>query len=79
MIQRYNGNTKMVKATRYSARDLKSLCILLENLGEGLGSRRGCCWGYISVYENTPKKLPHLPSKVIQLYLMVQGRAQLEY
>ena len=37
MIQRYNDNTKMVKATRYSARDLKSLYILLENLAEGLG------------------------------------------
>ena len=28
-------------------------------------SRREHCWGYISIYENTPKKLPHLPPKSI--------------
>ena len=32
------------------------LHVLLENL-RGLGSRRERCWGYASVYENTPEKL----------------------
>ena len=49
-------------------RDLKNLGILPENSAEGRGSRRECCWGYISICENTPGKL-------LQLYLKFQGRA----
>ena len=45
------------------ARDCKNLCILLENSAEGLGFSREHCWGYISIYENIPKKLPHLHPK----------------
>ena len=62
----------MAKAVRKSARDLKNLCILPKNWTEGLSSWRECYWGYVSIYENTPKKLP-------QLYLVVQGRVQLEH
>ena len=54
---------KKAKAARYSAWDLKNLRILLEYSAEGLGARRECCWGYVFVYENTPKKLLHLPRK----------------
>ena len=36
---------------------------MLENSAWGLRSRREHCWGYISIYKNTPKKLPHLPPK----------------
>ena len=43
-----------------SARDLKHLLILPENSAEDLGSRREHCCGYRSIYQNTPKKLPHL-------------------
>ena len=57
MSQRYNENTKRPKLKKKSAGDLDNLCILLENSAEGLRSRRKCCWGYISVYENTPEKL----------------------
>ena len=62
---------KKAKAARYLAWDLENLCILSENSAENLVSKRQCCWGYVSVSENTPEKLS-------QLYLMVQGRAQLE-
>ena len=55
------------------ARELsKNVCILPENSVKGLESRRERSWGYLSVYENTIKKFP-------QLYLAVQGRAQLEH
>ena len=43
-----------------------------EDSADGFGFRRGCCWGYLFVYENAPEKLS-------QLDLMVQGRAQLEH
>ena len=33
---------------------------LPENSAESLGSRTERCWGYVSIYENTPKKLPQL-------------------
>ena len=59
---------KKAKAARYSARELKSLCVLPESSTDGLGSRRERCWSYaVSVFENTPKNL------------VVRGRAQLEY
>ena len=41
--------------TRYSAWDLKNLCIFTENLAGGLGSRKE--HGYVSVFDNTPEKL----------------------
>ena len=53
---------KNAKAKSKSARDLKSVHILLENSAEGLDSIRERCRGYISVYENT-EKLEHLPQK----------------
>ena len=59
---------KKAKATRYSARYLKNVCILPENSVEDLRSRRECCWSYIvSVFENMPKNL------------VVQGKVQLEH
>ena len=33
------------------------------NLQEGHGSRREHCWDYVSVFENTSKKLLHLSPK----------------
>ena len=49
---------KKAKVTRYSTSDLKTLHILPENAAGALRSRRECCRGYVSVYENTPEKLP---------------------
>ena len=39
------------------------------NSAERLKSRRECCWGYVSIFENTPKKLPHVSPKSWQLKL----------
>ena len=50
----------MVLVEKKSARDLKNLCILLENSAEGLWSMIECCWGCKSICDNTPEKLPHL-------------------
>ena len=61
MSQRYNDNR--ARAKRKSARDLKNLVILQENSAEGLRPRREHCWDYVSIYENTPEKLPHLSPK----------------
>ena len=67
----YNDNIKKAKATsRFSARDLKNLCILPKNSAEGLGSKRELrsIWSYVvSAFENTTKNL------------VVQGRVQLEH
>ena len=52
-------NDKTAKATRYSAWGLKNLHILPENLARFLVSRRKCCWGYLSIFENTLKKRIH--------------------
>ena len=39
-------------------KNIKNLCILLENSAVGLGSSRKRCWSYIvSAFENTPKNL----------------------
>ena len=55
------------------ARELsKNVHILPENSVEGLESRGEWSWGYLSVYENTIKRFE-------QIYLAVQGRAQLEH
>ena len=40
MSQRYNDNTKRPKLQDAQLKDLKRLCILPENLPEGLGFRR---------------------------------------
>ena len=59
---------KKAKAARYSAMDLKNLCILPENSAEGFMSRRKHCGSYIvSAFQNIPKNL------------LVQGRMQLEH
>ena len=51
---------KKAKAARYSAGNLKNLPILPKNSAKGLRPSRELGWGYISVYENTPKKLPQI-------------------
>ena len=42
------------------------------NSAECVRSRAESCWGYGSIYKNTPKKL-------LQLYLVVQGSMQMEH
>ena len=48
---------KKAKAERKSSRNCKNFHVLPENLAKGLGSRREHCWGYVSIYENTPGNL----------------------
>ena len=58
IIYESNIMTKKAKVSRYLARDLKNLCILLKNSAEGLGSRREhCLSNVVSVFENTAQKL----------------------
>ena len=51
----------------------------MKNSAEGLEPRRECCWDCVSIYENTPEKVRHLPPKNCCNYLVVQGRVQLEH
>ena len=78
LMLRFKQQHKRAKAKRKSARDLKNLSILPENSAEGLRSRRECCWGYVSIYENAPLKFPHLPPTSCHNFV-VQGKAQLEH
>ena len=67
MSQIYNDNTKRPKPkeNQLGILEISSMEFthFARNLAEGLGSRRECCWGYVSIFENTPKKLPHLSPK----------------
>ena len=74
MSQRYNDNKKKAKAKRKSARDPKSVHILLENSAEGLDSIRERCRCYISIYDNTSEKLEHLSHKNFATMLLSGSR-----
>ena len=66
MSQIYNDNTKRPKPKE---NELGILGVLsreftqVGNSAEGLWSRRKRCWGNLSIFENTPKKLLHLSPK----------------
>ena len=64
MSQIYKDNTKRSKLKENQLGILGISCRELThfagNSAEGLGSRRECCWDYISVF---PKKLLHLSPK----------------
>ena len=49
-----------------------------ENSAEGLMSRRSRCWGYISM-RILPKSYCIYPLKLLQLYLVVKERGQLDH
>ena len=62
MGQIYNDSTKRPQTKEnqlgileISAREFMHFA---GNSAESLRSRRECCWGYVSVYENTPKMFP---------------------
>ena len=58
MSQKYTDNTKWPKPKENQQGILgispKELTHFAGNSAEGLGSRRECCWDYISIFENTP-------------------------
>ena len=52
----------------------KHLYIWLENSAEGLGSRRECCWGYVSMMIH-PKSYHIFPHKVVATLLSVSWKS----
>ena len=65
MSQTYNDNTKRPKPKEnqlgilgISSREFRHS---VENSAEGIGSRRECCWGFVSIFEDTPKVAASLP------------------
>ena len=67
MSQIYNDNTNRPKLKENQPGILgissREFMHFAGNSAEGLGARREHCWGYISVSENTPKKLLHISPK----------------
>ena len=63
----YNDNTKRPKPQEIQLGILGisagEFLPFTGNSAEGVGSRKEHCWCYISVYENTLKKLLHLSPK----------------
>ena len=59
MSQRYNGNTERPKLKENQSAILKiyAFCQKNQQMVSGPG---WSCWGYVSIYENTAKKLLHL-------------------
>ena len=78
MSQRYNDNTKRPKLQDTQLGILK-IYAFRRKIQQRLSGPGKSTTG-VTVYENTPEKLPHLPpKKFLQIYLVVQGRAQLEH
>ena len=67
MSQIYNGNTKKPKLKENQLGILrissKEFTDFAGNSAEGLGFRIERCCGYVSIFENTSKKLLHLSPK----------------
>ena len=67
MSQIYNDNTKKPKPKENQRGILgissREFTHFAGNSAEGLGPRRECCWDYVFVFENMPKKLLHLSPK----------------
>ena len=67
-VRKYSANAKnqainiwVYVTTTQKGQDRRILSlglqIFTENLAEGLGFRRECCWGYVSIFVNTLEKL----------------------
>ena len=78
MSQIYNDNTKRSKPKENQLAILgTSSGEFMHSVGnstESLGSRRECCWGYVSVFENTPKSCCISPLKVATTLLGGSGK-----
>ena len=78
--QRYNDNTKWPKLRENQLGILKTyaLCLKIQQSASGPG---GVLLELLSIYENTLKKLPHLPPKSCCnfTYLVVHGSMQSEH
>ena len=78
MSQTYNDNTKRpkLKENQLGILEISSREFMhsVRNSAEGLGSGRECCWGYISIFENTPKSCRISPLKVVATLLSGSGK-----
>ena len=78
MSQIYNDNTKRPKPKENQLGILgissREFTHYVGNSAEGLGSRRECCWGYISIFENTPKSCRISPLKLTAILLSGSGK-----
>ena len=68
MSQTYNDNTKRLKPKGNQLGILgissRKFMYSFGNSAESLGSGRECCWGYVSIFENTIKSCCISPLKV---------------
>ena len=68
MSQIYNDNTQSLKSKENQLGILKvssgEFMHFVRNSAEGLGSRRECCWSYVSIFENMPQSCRITPLKV---------------
>ena len=78
MSQTYNDNTKRPKPKEIQLGILeissREFTHSVGNSAEGLRSTREGCWGYISIFENTPKSCHISPLKVATTLLSGSGK-----
>ena len=78
MSQIYSDNKKRSKSKENQLGILgissREFMHSVGNSAKGLGSRRECCWGYISIFENTPKSCYTSPLKVTTILLGGSGK-----
>ena len=79
MSQRYSDNTKRPKPKENQLGILKIYAFFRKIPQRALGPGESCYWGYEAIYENTPKKLLHLPQKVAATLLSGPRKAWLEH
>ena len=69
MSQIYNDNTKRPKPKENQLGILgisdREFTQFARNSVEGVESRRERCWGYVAIYESSPKKVPHLAATLL--------------
>ena len=78
MSQIYNENIKRPNPKENQLGSLeissKEFTNSVRNSVEGLGSRKEHCWGYVSIFENTPKSCHISPLKVVATLLNGSGK-----
>ena len=78
MNHTYNDNTKRPKPKENQLGILgissREFTHSVGNSAEGLRSRRGHCWSYVSIFENTPKSCRISPLKVATNLLSGSGK-----
>ena len=78
MSQTYNDNTKRPKPKENELGSLgissREFTHSVGSSAEGLGSWREHCWGYVAIFENTPKSCCISPLKVAATLLSGSGK-----